>query len=361
MNRESLERYLKRTAGDSAQLESVNPLGSPQRGQEAIKAFGFGTPLLVTYRLQEREERVVIHKIKRNAFGRERADDRAAAVWLDYETFNHLPRHVPALDKLMETGSGEIRTIAAAEDLLLVTAYRHGDPYARDLERLMKGGTIRDVDISRVEAMAGYLAEIHSIAHEDELLWRRRLRDLIGDGEGIMGLTDSYPADGEFTSPTELRRIETSANTWRWRLKAKSHRLRQVHGDFHPFNILFSGETEFAVLDRSRGAWGEPADDASCLSINYIFFSLQRHGELTGTFEALHSRFWRTYFDLREDDELLSVIQPWLAWRALVLASPVWYPDIDDGVRRKLLNLARHVMLRDRYHPEAVNGYLESL
>jgi aminoglycoside phosphotransferase (APT) family kinase protein len=173
-------------------------------------------------------------------------------------------------------------------------------------------------------------------------------------------LTDSYPAEATFTSPSELIEIEQAANQWRWQLKDKSHRMRRVHGDFHPFNILFDDEGEFYVLDRSRGAWGEPADDASCLSINYIFFSLQSHGELTGPFKELHSLFWNTYFDLREDAELLAIIQPWLAWRALVLACPVWYPDLQNQVRRRLLNMARGVMSEERYRPAAVNDYLEA-
>jgi hypothetical protein len=32
-------------------------------------------------------------------------------------------------------------------------------------------------------------------------------------------------------------------------------RLRQVHGDFHPFNIIFEEEDKFWVLDRSRGEY----------------------------------------------------------------------------------------------------------
>ena len=34
-----------------------------------------------------------------------------------------------------------------------------------------------------------------------------------------------------------------------------------MHGDFHPWNLLFREGVEFSVLDRSRGEWGEPADD----------------------------------------------------------------------------------------------------
>ena len=160
---------------------------------------------------------------------------------------------------------------------------------------------------------------------------------------------------------SELREIEELANRWRWRLKPMSQRLRQVHGDFHPFNILFEEDLTFHLLDRSRGEWGEPADDVSCLTINYLFFSLQTTGRLEGPFRELHDRFWERYLSARIDDELTRVIQPWFAWRALVVASPVWYPTISEEVRRKLFTFARRVLLSEDYDYTEVNRYLEEI
>jgi aminoglycoside phosphotransferase (APT) family kinase protein len=36
-----------------------------------------------------------------------------------------------------------------------------------------------------------------------------------------------------------------------------------VHGDFHPWNILFRAAVDFSVLDRSHGEYGDPASAAS--------------------------------------------------------------------------------------------------
>jgi len=210
----------------------------------------------------------VFHRIRRNAFGREREDDRVAAVWLDYKTFNRLPRHVPAVDMLVHTANGKMISVQEAKEVLLVTAYRSGRPYAEDLIRIRDEGKIQPLDIKRAEKLAAYLAEVHQVKHDEPILWRRRLRDLIGHGEGIMGLTDNYPPNLNYVADRELRSIEEMANRWRWRLKPSANRLSQVHGDFHPFNIIFEEEDKFWVLDRSRGEWGEPADDVSCLSIN---------------------------------------------------------------------------------------------
>ena len=354
-----VKRYLEERTGGPVEIQELQELRGEATGAAALKQFGYGRPLLVQYRAAGRQVREVFHYIRRNAFGRERDDDRAAAVWLDFRTFNRLPRHVPAVDMLIQTEEGAIESIRAADELLLVTGYRPGNLYADDLVRIRDEGRLQPLDVQRAETLAAYLAEIHQVKHDEANLWQRRLRDLVGHGEGIMGLTDSYPPDLPYATAADLRHIEEEANRWRWRLKPLSHRLCQVHGDFHPFNLLFGQGVEFHVLDRSRGEWGEAADDVSCLAINYLFFSLQRWGCLEGAFRTLHDRFWQHYLALRPDEELAAVIQPWFAWRALVLASPVWYPSIAEEVRRKLLTFARRVLSEDRYDYRQVNQYLE--
>ncbi len=358
LDAERLQQYLEERTGVPVEIQRVQELSGTSSGTDALKQFGYGRPLLVGYAAAGREYREVFHRIRRNAFGRERDDDRVAAVWLDYSTFNRLPRHVPAVDMVAFGADGDLRSLCQARDLLLVTTYRPGALYADDLMRIRDEGEARLLDFERAEQLATYLAEIHQVAHDDPWLWRRRLRDLVGHGEGIMGLTDSYSPDLPYATGDDLREIEEAANRWRWRLKPLSHRLRQVHGDFHPFNLLFEEGTTFHVLDRSRGEWGEPADDLSCLTINYLFFSLQRWGRLEGPFRALHDRFWEVYLRVRPDDELAAVIQPWFAWRTLVLASPVWYPTIADEVRKALLAFARRVLSLERYDYRRVNDYV---
>jgi hypothetical protein len=61
---------------------------------------------------------------------------------------------------------------------------------------------------------------------------------------------------------------------------------------------------------------------------------------------------------MRSDSEMVKVIQPWFAWRALVLASPVWYPDIGVEIRRKLLAFARRVLSEEIYDPDRISEYL---
>jgi aminoglycoside phosphotransferase family enzyme len=132
-----------------------------------------------------------------------------------------------------------------------------------------------------------------------------------------------------------------------------------VHGDYHPWNVLFRQGVDFTVLDRSRGEWGEPSDDVSAMSINYIFYALQAYGSLAGPFEKLYRFFWNLYLEKTGDEEMLDVIQPFYAWRCLVVASPVWYPNLALDVRVKLLNFVNNVLETERFNFEDVNSYFK--
>ncbi len=358
---EAVRAYLREQHGTGVRINDIRQIGGAATGDDALKQFGYGSPVLVDFTSGRERKRFVFRRVKRNAFGRERSDDRLAALWLDYRTFNDLPNHVPAIDLLLHTCGGNLQSIADGDEAVLVTEFRNGERYADDLKRVRDEGHKGPEELHRIEILAGYLAHIHLQQHYDPYLWRRRLRDLVGHGEGIMGLTESYPTDASFVEPEQLIAIEEQANRWRWRLKPRYHRLCQVHGDFHPFNVLFDKQNNLTVLDRSRGRWGEAADDVSSMAMNYIFFGLQQTGTsaLATPFDEMHDHFWARYLELRPDLEIARLVQPWLAWRALVLASPQWYPDIPDALRTTLITFAQNVLASEEYdyaHPEA---YLE--
>jgi hypothetical protein len=56
------------------------------------------------------------------------------------------------------------------------------------------------------------------------------------------------------------------------------------------------------------------------------------------------------------DQELFSVVAPFLVWRALVLASPTWY-NTTDSVRLALFSLIRNVLQQDTFDPDSINAY----
>jgi hypothetical protein len=200
LNNEQLTRYLRQAHGADVIIDRVRELGGASASAAALKAFGYGRPLRVDYRLvspvgPEGPRSIVLHQVRRNGFGREHDADRFAAVWLDFATFGALPHHVPAQDILALTADGQLQSARDVRDFWLVTPYVAGQPYADDLLRLRETGELLEQDKERVAELARYLAAIHTVKRDDPLLWRRRLRDLVGHGEGVLGLTDSYAPD----------------------------------------------------------------------------------------------------------------------------------------------------------------------
>ena len=251
-----------------------------------------------------------------------------------------------------------MKSIRDVDEVFLLMEYAEGSEYFHDLDRIKETGEATDLDIMRVKTLASYLSSIHSVKKDDPGYYERRTRELIGHNECIFGLTDSYPMDHEWIKPTFLAEIEKKCIDWRWKNKVLTQRLSQVHGDFHPFNILFREGTDFTVLDRSRGSYGEPADDLAGLSINFLFWGLLHKEKFTRPFKDLWETFYSTYLDESGDFEALSVIPPYLSWRALVVGSPVWYPHYSLKIRQTLLRFARNVLELDSLDPFNVEKVL---
>src|SRR6478672_9235902 len=81
-----------------------------------------------------------------------------------------------------------------------------------------------------------------------------------------------------------------------------------------------------------------------------MFFSLQQTGTLDGCFATLFSRFWQRYLNATGDDELHAGVGPYFAFRALVVANPVWYPT--GGERTSAASALRHRSERRAWEPK---------
>lgn len=356
LRRQSLEQYLRARFGPEAKLLSFGEIGK-ESSKGTQKQYGYGTPVKVTFRAGRHVRSAVLETMKPGPFGHEHFADRAQAMLWDYESYGRLPRHVKALDVGAFTDKQTLISVSDAREFFVLTQWTEGKSYHLDLERFAKGGRLRTLDRKRTVALARYLAQIHTRKRRDADLYRRRLRELIGHGECIMGLTDNYPKRFGFITEELLRAIEDACNRWRWRLRDKTGRLSQVHGDFHPYNVLFGAGTDFSVLDRSRGEWGEPADDVTAMTMNYLLNSLIRWGRLQGPFEVLFRLFWETYVEASRDKDVTATAAPFFAFRGLVVASPVWYPKLSIDVRRSIFRFIENVLDVPRFDPARVNEY----
>lgn len=356
-----LEDYLSSLYNTAIQVRGVHPLKEDVgEMDDPIKSFGYGSPLLITYTENGGEEqRIVLHTMSQDRFGHTRRSDRARNLLLDYATFNELPQHVGAIDVGAFMDDGNLVSLGHTGEFFLIAPFVEGQLYADDLKRIARTGRLAPGDESRAAILAGYLARIHAQKQPDPVRYKRCWRDLLGHGEGIMGMTDAYPVDFAVAPPARLEQIEQRCISWRWKINGYHHRLSQSHGDFHPWNVLFDGDNHaFTLLDRSRGAWGEPADDLSAMAINYILFSVRQYGRLQGAWEQLFYVFWNRYLEQTNDLQVQAMIAPFYAWRALVVAHPVWYPNLSESVRETLFRFIDNVLDAGHFNPNRVNEYL---
>jgi len=341
-------------------VESVTPLGPDADAEDAEgteKAIGYGVPQRVRVRTPSGGTRdLCFHTAKPDEFGHDRRSDRAANMLLSFDTAGRIPRHTRALDVGAVARGGSLVSLRETGEFYLVTEFVEGRVYAEDLRRIAHARVAGDEDLRRAGALARLLAEIHAIRIDAPIVYRRAVRDLVGHGEGIFGLVDGYPDDVPAAPPERLFAIERRCLAFRHALRSRAHRLTRTHGDFHPFNILFDDAGEPVLLDTSRGSAGDPADDVVCLAINYLFFALEAPGTWNLAFRPLWRMFFQTYLERTGDRELFTVAAPFLAWRALVLCNPRWYPSIHEGTRDALLGLVERTLDAERFDPDDAEG-----
>jgi hypothetical protein len=346
-------KRLVEAALPGARIVAVEALGVDAGSSGAsTKGTGYGAPLRIDLELQGARRTVVLHTATANAFGHDRRADRAAEALLAADTFGSVPRHVRALDVGAYRGDDGFVSLRGTGEFYLLSEWADGQLYVESLRRIVRAGALDEGDVARVDRLAEYLAALHRESLTIPFARERALRDLLGSGEGIFGIVDGYPEGEGGVSRERLRGIEARCQEWRWKLKAAgARRLVRTHGDFHPFNVLFDDSGEPLLLDTSRGSMGDAADDVTCMAMNFPFFALERPDTWKSAFSILWHRFWERYLGLSGDGGLLDVAAPFLAWRGLVLASPLWYPDLTDDARSRLLTFIEAALAAERFSP----------
>lgn len=345
IDEDALRSYLRTKFGDVSRV-SIRKLGS------GVQGSGF----LVELMMPGGPKSYVLKSLLPEGLGHDYPSDRAGVFLLDLDEYGNLPAHVKALDVLAEREDGSIFPIGGGKEYYLLMEEGKGADYFDDLRRFSGKERLEARDTARIKSLAAYLAEIHSIKKASRALYWRKIRDTVGHGECLMGVFDTYP-DGTL-SYEEMASTEKKAADWRARLKPKYARLSMIHGDFHPGNIRFGDGTDFILLDRSRGPWGEPADDITALTINYIFFSIRHYGSVKGPYLDALLLFYDDYVKRSGDEEIYSVVQLFYAFRGIVVANPAFYPDLTPEQRSALLRFVENVLASELFDPALVNEYL---
>ncbi len=370
INEKALKAYLKKKFRNISQIK-IKKLGSGVHGS------GF----LVEIKTAKGIKPYVVKTLAPKGFGHDYPSDRAGIFLLDLDEFNNLSKHVKAVDVLAELKDGSIKSIGGGKEYYLLMEKGEGRHYFNDLNEFARKARLDTSDIEKIKAMASYLAGIHSIRKDSKTLYWRKLRDTVGHGECLMGVFDTYP-DGSL-SYNEMSCIIKKSVDWIYKLKPKYKRLSQIHGDFHPGNIWFKksvnrsiGQSvnrrnkkssvaihpfthlpihpEFILLDRSRGPWGEPADDITALAINYIFFSIKNFEAIKGTYLEGLKLFFDEYVRLSGDYEIYEVLAPFFAFRGAVVANPVFYPEVTPKQRKMIFRFVHGVLDSERFNPEKI-------
>jgi len=358
IDRRRLAPYLARVFGAPVEVLSLRPLKAEAGGADDPKGFGYGVPFEVECAVAGVTRSFVMSRTRPvRGFGHDYPADRAWQAIYGHAAYNTFPRHARSVDVGIVRASGELDSVADATEFFQLVEKVEGSLYWLDLERLLDA-PVRELDAARAQELGRFLAEVHGEKRDEPTLYQRRIRELVGHGECLMGVLDSYPHPYPLLPPEVCEEIERQAVAWRWRLRGRAHRLSRSHGDFHPWNLLFRAGTDFSVLDRSRGEWGEPADDVAALGVNYLFYGLRSRA--AEPFRYLFCTFLETYLHESRDQEVLEVLPLFLAFRALVIAHPLWYPELSDLLRRALVGFARRMMLDARFNPEDVRVLLET-
>ena len=353
----NIEGYLKRAFGEDARLIGAGDIGNLD--EQGMKGFGYGKPLLIVFEAQGERREAVLSIMKGDKYGHQFYWDRAAILMFQYETSARMEKHVRPLGLGYVNGDDVLIPVEEPQEFFILNEKLEGHDYFLDLERI-RSGDFRDSDVETAREFARWMARLHSVRNDDVHLYYRRIRNLIGSSECILGLVDeAFPHPYAFFDDDRFIAMEKRLIDWRWKLKGYAHRLSAVHGDFHPWNVLVAGDGSFSVLDRSRGEWGEPGGDLVTMAINYLLWSLYEHDRLNGPWEIMYRAYFEEYLERTGDTEILEVLAPFFVFRGLVIASPEWYPDHPEPVRRGLLNLIVNVLEDDRFDWENINKYME--
>jgi hypothetical protein len=361
-----LKDYLSKIFSSDILIKKIEKLG------EGFHGVGFS---IDTVNKNGEEKRYFLKNLHEQGFGHEYPADRANVIIRALMDYNLLPSHVKVLDAGSVQKNGSLLSFGQPEEFFMIMEEGKGKEYWTDLDKIRDSEKLTKNDEEKIITISDYLSSIHSIKYDGknrDYLYKRVVRDFVGHGELTMGVIDTFPDKLDFVSNKELVEIVKKMVEWWNKIKYKNERLTVVHGDFYPGNIWFD-DKKLVVFDRSRFRYGDPADDTTCLTMNFINYSVMSYGEFKDPFKKLTELFFTQYFKKRKDNEMFKVSPLFFAFRALVSIHPVFYSagwmknhgfkkeriEVLNDSKKKIINFTRNILNEEEFNVKKINSYLK--
>ncbi|MBI2105465.1 phosphotransferase [Candidatus Woesearchaeota archaeon] len=287
--------------------------------------------------------------------------DRARNLLLAHSNFNQMKNHVNSVDVLGVKSNSDIVSLDGTQEFFLLMDEAKGRDMFKDFEEISKQDYLTNKQRNKIIMLSDFLVDLHKNKKSLPSLYKRKIRDTIAS-ECLMGVLDMYPENLDWINDEEITNIvKLSVDFWR-KTKRMHHRLCEIHGDFHPGNLWFDGD-KLTILDRTRGTYGEPADDIAAFIINPIFYGLAKNGKFDGALKETFELFCDNYFLKTKDSQMFKVIQPYLIFRIAVVCNPLFYnDDFFNGnpseIRKKLFGFAFKLLNREEFNYKGIDYIL---
>ena len=201
-----LDEYLASLFGEPIEIVALRSLGGEVLDDP--KGFGYGKPFEIECRVAGRPRKLVVSRTRpAQGFSHDYPADRAWQALYGHAAYNDFPCHVRSLDVGFLRPSGELVSAADAIDFFQLVEKADGHLYWLDLDRLLEG-RLDPLDTQRTQALARFLADAHATKRDEPTLYARRIRELVGHGECVMGILDSYPHPSSVLPPPACEALE---------------------------------------------------------------------------------------------------------------------------------------------------------
>lgn len=336
-----------------------------ESSQSLTAAGNSETPLSIVNKLSLRlgngtRKQIVLRQLNPGEYGLEQPEDRARHILYLARTAAQVPGYAELLDFGVFDATGRLHSLSGCGEFYVLEEFVEGRRYGEEFDTLRSACAASDRDRDVARSLADYLAALHRIdGHEDRTLYRRALRDLVGGGEGVMGLIDGYPPAFADRHSDLLQQLELACVAGVQRLRGTTRKVRATHGDFHPWNILLDTDGDIRTIDKSRADPNDPAVDVGSMLMNYLMLAFWQcwHGgaqrSLTTPAGIVLARDFLTRYRNASDDEGIARALPvYTAMRSAAVASPVFYPDMPEKLRTNVFSFATELAVLPEIDPD---------